>query len=54
MIEVVETPEIETIDDLWDTDLYTEIPTIKETHPIHSPESDTHSEHLLDGPDWNH
>jgi hypothetical protein len=54
MIEVVETPEIETIEDLWDNDLYTEIPTIKETHPIHSPEPDAHSEHLLDGPDWNH
>lgn len=53
MIEAVETPEIETVEDVWDKDLYTEIPTVEETPLIPHPQLDTHLESLLDDPDWN-
>lgn len=53
MIEVVETPEIETIEDVWANDHYTEIPTVEETSLISHPEPDIQLGNLLDDPDWN-
>ena len=54
IIEAVETPEIETVEDLWDNDLYTAPPQIDETSIAHVSHPTPHPENLLDEQDWGH
>ncbi|MDF7820376.1 pesticin C-terminus-like muramidase [Runella sp. MFBS21] len=53
VIEIVETPDTETIEEVWENDLYTEIPTSMESFSVPEIESDKTLDNLLDEQNWH-